>query len=941
MRPARAAVIEAALSYAARGWRVHPLHHVVYGPDGAAVGCSCGGKTMSNGVLTDNGCIEPDSRQWGKHPRGPWRQRTTADPAAIREMWGRFKDAGVGIACGPGSDLWVLDVDGAEGMRQLADLEARHGQIGDTWTVQTGSGGAQLYFRWPLDGRKPTNRSKLEKSGMNGAGQGIDARGDGGQVVAPPSANRNGGYSVINNADPVYAPGWLLDLVCPPAAPPRAPSSHPAPAVSGEGIEKRLRAYLAKVCNEVSQTTAGGQNALNKAAWGIGRKAAAHPGVLSDAEVYDALYAAAMAAGLPSGSTATTLRSTLAKAAANPEPLAERERPVVAPHRAPKTARPAPAATGTGADSPEAEDDAGEAPTGAGEGIDDAPPPPAAAGIAGLPEGWVTPPGWLLSSSGVWREEKEGATRIAAGPIWIASRRRDVDTGAVFLEIAWNGGSAMVAREDALNRQKLVSLAGQDAPVSSESARGIVRWLEAAEAANRATLPEAKTIGRMGWVKGDTGPVWQGPLGPYHLRAEQGERQVSAAMRPHGDSANWRALAAEVHAVSPVALAVLAASVGSVMLARIGGMAAPFVIDLSGGSGRGKTVAMRWAASAWADPRDGAAWIKPWTSTPPAVESFAAFLQNAPLMLDDTRKLNRRRREELGGVVYQWASGQGAGRGRIDGAREVRTWRSVILSTGEVPLPSVFGQDIGLRMRMVRIEDDPFPPEHPLVNQIEDIAHWGHAGAEVAAWAAATGDAELRKIWTGWRAWFLAELGGGNWANRVSGYAATIWLGMMALDGSGVPIVQTTTDMQHHLLRWLRAGIESADVPSQAWDRLQAWIVSQAGRIVHHPGPEARPDPAGGWLGRSVAVDGQSVLALRPDAVDAELRRWGYDPDDIYPAWRRTGRLIPEPDGADGKAGRHARQIRWLGQKTRLYHLATDPDAAAATPIADPPEVYN
>ena len=127
----------------------------------------------------------------------------------MREHWRRFPDAGVGIACGPDSDLWVLDVDGAEGLRQLDDLQTLYGQIPPTWTVQTGSGGQQLYFRWPQGARKPTNRAKLVKAGGTGAGQGLDARGDGGQVVAPPSSNRNGAYRVLCEADPIYAPEWL------------------------------------------------------------------------------------------------------------------------------------------------------------------------------------------------------------------------------------------------------------------------------------------------------------------------------------------------------------------------------------------------------------------------------------------------------------------------------------------------------------------------------------------------------------------------------------------------------------------------------------------------------------------------------------------------------------------------------------------------------------
>lgn len=85
--------LEAALTYAARGWAVIVLHALT-----KAGGCTC-----QRGLE----CEAP-----GKHPRlKGWKEKATTDPAIIRDWFSRWSWSNVGIATGECSGLLVLDVD--------------------------------------------------------------------------------------------------------------------------------------------------------------------------------------------------------------------------------------------------------------------------------------------------------------------------------------------------------------------------------------------------------------------------------------------------------------------------------------------------------------------------------------------------------------------------------------------------------------------------------------------------------------------------------------------------------------------------------------------------------------------------------------------------------------------------------------------------------------
>jgi hypothetical protein len=134
-------------------------------------------------------------------------RRATTDVNLISGWW-QARDFNIGIATGEGSGVWVLDIDGEEGEKTLRELEAEHGELPQTVEAITGKG-RHLYFRWPTG---TTIRNKQVNPNMPG----IDVRGNGGYVLAPPSIHPSGrvyAWSVDSASEFAEAPEWLLDLI--------------------------------------------------------------------------------------------------------------------------------------------------------------------------------------------------------------------------------------------------------------------------------------------------------------------------------------------------------------------------------------------------------------------------------------------------------------------------------------------------------------------------------------------------------------------------------------------------------------------------------------------------------------------------------------------------------------------------------------------------------
>jgi len=200
-------LLDAALSYAARGWHVFPCHTPT------ATGCSCTKRDACSDI--------------GKHPRTRnGLSDATTDETQIRKWWTMWPAANVAIRTGAVSGIVVLDVDFRKGgAESLLDLEQSYHALPVTAQQLTGNG---QHYAFAHPG---TN----VKNGVEDFAPGLDIRGDGGYVVAAPSLHANGKHyvwEVLHEPDETplaLMPDWLLALCQEPARQERRDAGAPIP----------------------------------------------------------------------------------------------------------------------------------------------------------------------------------------------------------------------------------------------------------------------------------------------------------------------------------------------------------------------------------------------------------------------------------------------------------------------------------------------------------------------------------------------------------------------------------------------------------------------------------------------------------------------------------------------------------------------------------------
>lgn len=230
----------------------------------------------------------------------------SSDPEQVAAWWSRTPNANIGIPTGAPSGVVVVDVDvhGPHDGRAAFQRATDAGLVdGAGLLVRTPTGGAHVYF--------PATPGREQRS-WQAAAAGVDFRGDGGYIIAPPSRRIIDGHvrryhvaDITAHSVSTVDAARLRDFLDPrPVAPPRArrgsmvvDSERLAAWVAGRGKGERNRGLFWAACR------------------------LAENGV-SATDALDALGAAARSAGLGDREITTTVRSAYRATQPAPEATA-------------------------------------------------------------------------------------------------------------------------------------------------------------------------------------------------------------------------------------------------------------------------------------------------------------------------------------------------------------------------------------------------------------------------------------------------------------------------------------------------------------------------------------------------------------------------------------------------------------------------------------------
>ena len=244
--------------------------------------------------------VIPVSRETKKPLVGSWKpyQERRVEPDELTGWIERYSAGNIAVVTGRISGIVVLDIDDEDASNPVI---TRHGGLPDSPEVQTARG-RHIYFKHP--GVRCSNSAHKIAPGM-------DFRGDGGYVVAPPSVHESGvPYVWSKHPDQIpfaELPDWLREEVCEVQRDPKKQIVFP-PTLADSTTSYGAVA-LRREADAVRNAKHGERNdRLNKAAFSCGQLVGGHE--LSRTEVEYELMEASVSAGL----TETEARATLLSA---------------------------------------------------------------------------------------------------------------------------------------------------------------------------------------------------------------------------------------------------------------------------------------------------------------------------------------------------------------------------------------------------------------------------------------------------------------------------------------------------------------------------------------------------------------------------------------------------------------------------------------------------
>jgi hypothetical protein len=589
----------------------------------------------------------PDGIQADKKARGTWLdyQRKRATPDEITAWAEQYPDANWAVVTGAVSGIVVIDTD-----TQEAEEYAQSLGLPATLTVHTGGGGHHRYYAHP--GIRVGN-----KQAVHGV-KGLDIRGDGGYVVAPPSIHPSGNAYVWAGqpgeklaALPSWA--WTEDQK-------QNVSSQP-PNNNGNGNGKREEAYirsaiegkLRDATSRVAQAPDGAKHeVLREAANMLGGYI--HLQIIDDQVIKRELMQALPSTVKDRGLAERTIEDGLEWGKARPLTI---DVPPPSSNGNGKPAQPKPAP-----DDESMQDDDGYITI---DGVE-----------------YRLPPGCSYGRGATWRGEK----LLYLGKIYIPETGTNIHTDEQTALVQWSGtvkGNAVALRSEIASQAGITRvLGGAGAGVHAHNAKDLSRYLVEFIQLNRKAIQHSNHSQYYGNIDGGL----MLPAGNIGTKT----RYIGRAIKV-GDDYNIypQTLQQATEWATPIFWAVLAFGLASPFFVRLKTDRNP-ILHLGGASGSGKTTITHIATGAYGDPRLAPLQVQcgSGTTTPKGMSTALIQANGLPVFFDDIHKMLERKKQETEGIMYDFANGQNRtwgtpGNREAAGGQEVR---GLLLTAGETSL---------------------------------------------------------------------------------------------------------------------------------------------------------------------------------------------------------------------------------------------------------------
>lgn len=498
---------------------------------------------------------------------------------------------------------------------------------------------------------------------------------------------------------------------------------------------------------------------------------------------------------------------------------------------------------------------------------------------------------WIANDAGIYRLKQQGdivkQDYACKMPIMPAAVLRNIETDTEKVQLAYRRtkstwSKCIFPRSTISNKNKIIELADRGIFVTSDTAAALVTYLGTCLANNAETIPIIQSVERLGWVDSVFVPYAEA----LTLDNDGQGAEIARAVHSKGTLQEWAEYIAPLRKQSLYLQIVLAAAFSSVLISKVKTL--PFVLHLWGGTGTGKTVALKVAASIWGNPEK---YMLTLNGTTNALMGTAALLHDLPLLADElqTIKLDTNF-QNYDKLIMQLTEGKDRARlSQQSTLKEQKSWNNCFIFTGEEPITQS-NSGGGTKNRVIELQCKEQIISVSKCNAVVHFidSHYGNAGrAFIEHIASKPGETLQQEFQDLQRA--LLSLSGSS--AKQCAALALIALADAYADECIFKDKRQVLDLKQ--LAGIAKSLAEIDSAERAYRYIMDVIAAKADYLARR-GKHGYYKPAAGDCWGKITED---YIAINRTRITEELAKQGYSLNSVVDAWKSKGYIMARSDG--------------------------------------------